>query len=51
MFYDINIFIVFIEAKNNASHALTKIEEAKMKVLHLEKELKELKQSRFIERL
>ena len=38
MFYDINIFIVVIATKNNASHA------AKMKVLHLEKELKELKE-------
>jgi structural maintenance of chromosome 2 len=31
----------YIEARNNASHALTEIEQAKLKISHLKKELKE----------
>jgi structural maintenance of chromosome 2 len=33
--------MIYIEARNNASHALTEIEQAKLKISHLNKELNE----------
>ena len=38
---NIFLFISLSEAKNNSTHALTEIEQAKLKISHLKRELKE----------